>query len=178
MWEFDLSTNQWAEIKPGSVLTPGVRSNTYLATLEDKRKIVLLGGNLPTGPTSDLWLYDIENEPVISIQWKLIDPIGKPPPRAYYRAVCDYFHEGRHYIAVYGGLFRNTYVHTLFMYFLNSLDLQTFTWTELPAQENSPSSYLLKMIYYNSSLYLWSGSYIYKYELMSNVWIITQTTAQ
>jgi hypothetical protein len=115
MWEFDLSTNQWAEIQPGSVLTPGIRSNTYLTTLEDQRKIVLFGGDLPTGPTSDVWLFDIENEYVMFIQWKLVDPIGKPPPRAYYRAVCDYFHEGRHYIAVYGGLIRNTPVHTLFM---------------------------------------------------------------
>ncbi len=82
MWEFDLSTNQCAEIKPESVLTPGMRSDTYLATLEDQRKIVLFGGNLPTEPTSDVWLYDIENESVIFIQWKLIDIIGKPPPGA------------------------------------------------------------------------------------------------
>jgi hypothetical protein len=30
------------------------------------------------------------------------------------------------------------------------------------------------MTYYNSSLYIWSGSHIYKYELMNNVWIITR----
>ena len=115
MWEFDLSTNQLADIQPGSVLTPGMRSNAYLTTLEDRRKILLFGGNLPTGPTSDIWLYDIENESVMFIQWKIVDPIGKSPPRAYYRSVCDYFHEGRKYMAVYGGLDRKTPVHTLFM---------------------------------------------------------------
>jgi hypothetical protein len=65
MWEFDLNSKLWSEIHPGSVLTPGSRSNAFMTALEDQKKLVLFGGELASGPTSDIWLFDIENESVI-----------------------------------------------------------------------------------------------------------------
>ncbi len=115
MWEFDLTTNTWNEMHTPSVMRPGARSSAHLAMLEESRQIVLFGGDTNSGPISDVWLYDLDSEIVISMQWKLVDTNGKAPPRAYYRAVCDYIHDGRHYIAVYGGLGRYDYIKSLHM---------------------------------------------------------------
>ena len=115
MWEFDLSTNIWKEMHPASVMRPGPRSGAYLTMLEDSGQIVLFGGDTESGPISDVWLYDLDSEIVIIIQWKLVDTKGKAPPRANYRAVCDYIHDGKNYIAVYGGKGRYDYIKSLHM---------------------------------------------------------------
>jgi hypothetical protein len=114
MWEFDLNSKIWSEIHPGSIMSPGPRYNTHLVMLEKSRQFVLFGGETESGPISDVWLYDIDSEIVKFMQWKLVDTKEKSPPRAYYRAVCDYIHEGNHYIAVYGGLGKSGYVKSLY----------------------------------------------------------------
>jgi hypothetical protein len=103
MWEFDLTKKTWSEMHPASVMKPGARSSPFLTMLEESRQIVLFGGDTESGPISDVWVYDLDSEIVIFIRWKFVDTKGKAPPRAYYRAVCDYIHDGKHYIAVYGG---------------------------------------------------------------------------
>jgi hypothetical protein len=67
MWEFDLTTNKWREIRTISVLNPGPRSRSFMTTLEDRKKLVLFGGNTYNGPSSDLWEYDIVNQTVFFI---------------------------------------------------------------------------------------------------------------
>lgn len=62
-----------------------------------------------------MWIYDIDGEIVICIQWQLADTKGKAPPRAYYRSVCDFIHDGKHYIAVYGGIGKVTYLRNLYL---------------------------------------------------------------
>ena len=104
IWEFDLNTKTWLEIHPPNGLKPGKRSSSYLVMLEKSREILLFGGDTEVGPISDVWLYDIGSETVILTQWKLVDVKGKPPPRGSYRGICDYTHEGKHYLAVYGGV--------------------------------------------------------------------------
>lgn len=104
MWEFDLTTSRWQELYPTSILTPGPRSQAFITTLQSQNKILLFGGNTESGPVSDLWLYDIENQSVRFIQWRAVDDKGSVPIRAYYRSVCYYIHEGKEYLAVYGGL--------------------------------------------------------------------------
>jgi hypothetical protein len=64
MWEFDLSTSRWNELYPTSILTPGPRSQTFITPLRSQDKILLFGGNTKSGPVSDLWLYNIENQSV------------------------------------------------------------------------------------------------------------------
>lgn len=116
MWEFDLTTKSWNEIHTASVISPGARSAAYLTILEESSQIVLFGGDTESGPISDVWLYDIDSEIVKFIQWQLIVTTGKAPPRAYYRTVCAYMHEGKHYLAVYGGKDNRTnYVTSLHM---------------------------------------------------------------
>jgi hypothetical protein len=44
-----------------------------------------------------------------------VNDSGTPPPRSYYRAVCDYEEEGKKYLAVYGGVGANDYIKTLHM---------------------------------------------------------------
>ena len=115
LWEFDLSTKLWNEIRSVSAMNPGARSGAYMTVLEESRQILLFGGDTVDGPISDVWLYDIEGETVIFMQWQLAATKGKAPPRAYYRAVCGYIHDGKRYIAVYGGKNRTDYVKSLFM---------------------------------------------------------------
>lgn len=67
MWEFDLTTYKWREIHTISVSNPGPRSRSFMTTLEDKKKLVLFGGNTYNGPSSDLWEYDIVNQTVFFI---------------------------------------------------------------------------------------------------------------
>lgn len=67
MWEFDLINNQWNEIHMSSTLNPGPRSEAYLFPIEATSKIVMFGGNSLTGPVSDLWEFDINNESVSCI---------------------------------------------------------------------------------------------------------------
>jgi hypothetical protein len=64
MWQFDLNNNQWSEIHISSTLNPGPRSEAYLFPIEATSKIVMFGGNSLTGPVSDLWEFDINNESV------------------------------------------------------------------------------------------------------------------
>jgi hypothetical protein len=112
MWEFDLTSKSWTEIhSPG--MNPGARSRPFMTMLENSREILLFGGDTKNGPISDVWVYDLSSETVNFIQWKLVDIKGKAPPRAYNRAVCDYFHDGKHYIAVYGGRGRFGYLNNL-----------------------------------------------------------------
>jgi hypothetical protein len=111
--EFDLTKNTWEEIHPATIMSPGGRASAFLTVLEDSREIVLFGGNSESGPVSDVWVYDIESEVVIFIQWQLKPIKGKAPPRAYYRSVCDYIHEGKRYIAVYGGIGKVNHFLTL-----------------------------------------------------------------
>lgn len=115
MWEFDLSTNRWNELHTTSVITPGARSDSFLVPLKNQAKILLFGGQTKSGPTSDLWLYDIPNQSVNYIQWKTLDEKGSPPPRGYYRSTCSYLHEGKQYLAVYGGVGKDSFIHSMFM---------------------------------------------------------------
>lgn len=114
-WEFDLTSKIWEEIHPASVNTPGARSSPFITILEESRQVVLFGGNSETGPISDVWIYDLDAEIVMFIQWQLAPTKGKAPPRVYYQSVCDYIHEGKHYIAVYGGYVRSKYLQSLYM---------------------------------------------------------------
>jgi hypothetical protein len=116
MWEFDLTTNIWSEMHPAGTMTPGPRFESYLVMLESSRQIVLFGGSTESGPISDVWLYDIDSEMVKFKQWKIVDTKGKYPPRAYYRSVCNYIHQGKHYLAIYGGIGRyDEYIKSLYM---------------------------------------------------------------
>jgi hypothetical protein len=62
-----------------------------------------------------MWVYDLDNEFVRFIQLQIVKTKGKVPPRDYYRTVCDYFHNVKHYIAVYGGKGKSGYVKSLHM---------------------------------------------------------------
>lgn len=104
MWEFDLTANRWEEIYFKSMISPGPRSSPHLVHLEKEGKILLFGGSTESGPVSDLWIFDIENQSVKHIQWKVIDEKGRPPPRAYYRCTTSYEYEGNKYLAICGGL--------------------------------------------------------------------------
>ena len=59
MWEYDLNKNTWTEMHTTSTVGPGGRSDPHLVYLADQGKILLFGGNSRSGPTSDLWLFDI-----------------------------------------------------------------------------------------------------------------------
>jgi hypothetical protein len=63
MWEFDLKTESWRQIHHTSSTSPGPRSDPYLVAL-GQGKILLFGGNTKSGPVSDLWEFDIENQNV------------------------------------------------------------------------------------------------------------------
>ena len=115
MWEFDLTSLKWSQMHPATTMSPGKRSNSFLTIIEGSRQIVLFGGDTESGPISDVWVYDIDSEIVRFIQWQLIETKGKAPPRAYYRTVFDYSHNGNHYIAVYGGKGRSGYLKSLNM---------------------------------------------------------------
>jgi hypothetical protein len=115
MWEFDLTTNRWSELYPTSSITPGARSEPFILPLLNSSKILLFGGQTKTGPVSDLWLYDIQNQSVLYIQWKVIDEKGSVPPRGYYRSTCTYIHEGKQYLAVYGGVGKTSFINALYM---------------------------------------------------------------
>ena len=65
MWEFDLNTQRWSQIHPGSIYNPGPRSDTFITALQDNKNIILFGGDTDNGPISDVWIYNIENETVI-----------------------------------------------------------------------------------------------------------------
>lgn len=177
MWEFDLLEKRWDEIHPVSVLKPGSRSNPFLVKIRNQRKLVLFGGDTSYGPVSDLWLYDIDQQSVIFIQWKIIDENGTPPPRAFYRAVCGLIHEDKQYIAVYGGEDKDQFNSRLYLYILYSLDLQTFTWMELPSLGNAPLGYFQKLDYSKGCLYLLNNfgseyGQLYKYEIFTGNWTI------
>jgi hypothetical protein len=115
MWEFDMNTYRWKEIHSSPSFSPGARSRSFLTILENSRKLLLFGGNSDVGPISDLWIYEIFSESVRFIQWRLVDYKGTAPPRAYYRSVCEYIHNGKRHIAVYGGMGRSEYITSLFM---------------------------------------------------------------
>jgi hypothetical protein len=115
MWGFDLTTRSWNEMHPASVMRPGPRSGAYLTILEESRHLVLFGGDTDSGPISDVWVYDMDSEIVKFIQWQLAATKGKAPPRAYYRTVCGYIHEGKRYISVYGGIGRIYSITSLYM---------------------------------------------------------------
>lgn len=67
LWDFDLLTQRWSEIHPASTLSPGPRSDSYIKYLPEQHKILLFGGDTLSGPTSDVWMYDIVNERVFYI---------------------------------------------------------------------------------------------------------------
>jgi hypothetical protein len=169
MWKFDLENNRWTQIYTGSVLTPGLRSSPFMTTLNIQSKLLLFGGDTPSGPVSDVWLYDIEGESVILIQWKLVDDKGRAPPRAFYRSICQYYHEGKQYMAVYGGRDREKYIHSLFMYDLYRLDLETFTWEEIELSGPTPDTSNKRIAYYKGSLYMIHEGKLIKFELSSGI---------
>lgn len=169
MWKFDLETNRWNQIYTGSVLTPGLRSSPFMAALNNQSKLLLFGGDTPNGPVSDVWLYDIEGESVICIQWKLVDDKGQPPPRAFYRSICQYYHQGKWYMAVYGGHDKEKYVHSLYTYNLYRLDLETFTWEEIQLSGPTPDSSNRRIAYYNGALYMINEGKLIKFDLSSRM---------
>jgi hypothetical protein len=114
MWEFDLATETWREIYYTSSISPNPRSEPYLISL-NSGQMLLFGGNTKSGPVSDLWMFDIENQYVRSIQWNLINSSGSPPPRSCYRSISDYVKDGKKYLAVYGGMGERGYINTLYM---------------------------------------------------------------
>lgn len=65
MWEYDLVENKWNEIYMLSI-NPGTRSEPFLVPLSNGT-ILLFGGITKSGPMSDMWEYDIENNIVRSI---------------------------------------------------------------------------------------------------------------
>lgn len=115
MWEFDLSSNKWEQIFYTSTQSPGARSDPYLVFLPGSNKILLFGGDTAGGPVSDLWEFNIKNQSVRDIQWKLVHEQGEAPPRAYYKCVTDYEYEGRRYLAVYGGVGHKHQENSLYM---------------------------------------------------------------
>jgi hypothetical protein len=114
-WEFDLTTQTWEEIHPASFMNPGPRAGAFITVLEESRQVVLFGGISESGPISDVWIYELDSEVVIFIQWQLATTKGKIPARGYYRSVCDFVHEGKHYIAVYGGKGKLDYLYGLYL---------------------------------------------------------------
>jgi hypothetical protein len=115
MWEFDLNARLWIEMHSPATMSPGARANQFMTILDESRQVLLFGGDTGSGPISDVWLYDLDSESVTFTQWKMVDTRGKAPPRAYYRAVCDFIYEGKHYIAVYGGKDRSGYLNSLYV---------------------------------------------------------------
>jgi hypothetical protein len=65
MWEYDLEENKWNEIYMLSI-NPGPRSEPFLLPLPNGN-ILLFGGITISGPISDMWEYDIENNIVVFI---------------------------------------------------------------------------------------------------------------
>lgn len=66
------------------------------------------------------------------MQWEIIEDRGKPPPRAWYRTICEFMHEGKHYIASYGGSDKVNFINSLYLKGLYRYDSETFIWLEPP----------------------------------------------
>jgi hypothetical protein len=97
-WEFDLKTQKWREIYPTSSVKPLPRKGSTIISLESERKILLYGGVTKYGPVSDLWLFDIEQESVRFMQWKVVDDRGTRPHKGRFFITTFYIHEGRRYL--------------------------------------------------------------------------------
>jgi hypothetical protein len=50
-------------------MSPEDRSGVFMSVLEESRQILLFGGIGESSPIPDEWLYDLDSEIVVFIQW-------------------------------------------------------------------------------------------------------------
>jgi hypothetical protein len=60
LWSFNVTGRSWTEMDPETI-KPSPRSNPGLVG-DNAGHALLFGGNTSSGPISDLWLYDIDND--------------------------------------------------------------------------------------------------------------------
>lgn len=115
LWKFDLNTNTWEEILSPSPIAPGPRSNSYMKVLPGSRSILLFGGVTSKGPICDLWKLDMENYVVRYKQWQPITPEGTVPPSSSFSSKTTYEIDGKEYLVMYGGVYRDGNANRLYM---------------------------------------------------------------
>ena len=115
MWRFDLDTQTWEEILSPSSLTPGPRSYSYMQFLSNRRLLLLFGGSTVKGPISDLWLFDLDNYLVRFIQWHQVSSPDSILPSSVYSSKASFEINGKEYLAVYGGIYRDGISNRLYM---------------------------------------------------------------
>jgi hypothetical protein len=78
-WLYDLSNNNWTEIKPPFM--PSQRTGHQMASIWGTDKILLFGGFENTISTllEDTWIYDLSDE-----NWTQIFPVNNPSKRTYH----------------------------------------------------------------------------------------------
>lgn len=133
MWLFNLTSYTWEKVHSPSVITPGRRFSSYLHYLTTQREILLYGGNTPKGAVSDLWMFDLVTRMVRSTQWTQIHTQGVRPIPSMHPYITSYTDQLKTHIAVIAGLSRFGMLDKFY-----SLDLETYTWSEMPTTGPHP----------------------------------------
>ena len=81
IYEFNLSTFIWAEIKPGSQFQPSPRINSVFFSYESN--LYLYGGLTEDGQNSDLWLFNVS-----TARWTILDQYGDLPSARSQMGFC------------------------------------------------------------------------------------------
>ncbi|MHA2233199.1 MAG: Kelch repeat-containing protein, partial [Candidatus Hodarchaeales archaeon] len=81
-WAYDSATNTWTELNPP--LKPDARYGHTMVYDLANQKVILFGGNHPTGYKADTWAYDYLNN-----TWVELNPATSPSPRYWHTMIYD-----------------------------------------------------------------------------------------
>jgi len=59
IWEYDPSNNSWEELPSGGTNVPAARKSFTASVMDNK--VIIVGGETDSGPSDEVWAYDIAN---------------------------------------------------------------------------------------------------------------------
>lgn len=149
MFELNLITNQWKEIKFKN-LPPSPRFCQTCVFIQKKEIMYLFGGYNSKICMNDLYLFDRK-----TCLWKFIQTTNLPSPRYGHSFLLSY-DESKIYL--FGGYTGEKYVNTL-----EYIDLKTYEWKKDEMRGIIPSPRTLQLVIPNSNgdWYVFGGKFFF-----------------
>ncbi|OMJ73406.1 hypothetical protein SteCoe_27918 [Stentor coeruleus] len=175
IWQYNLDTNFWSLLSPGSEFFPFSRAeygSFKSALLIDK--LYIFGGRTSTGLKNDLWEFTLE-----TLSWKSLEATNPPSIRRAF-AYTSYVEDGHEYFAIFGGESMTGKLNDLHV-----LNMTTFQWEERDLGiKNITTMSFSTMVYYNKCFFLVNGLGSLKYNLIlhrfcndANYWVLELSNA-
>ncbi len=169
-WVYDLSCNQWTNMKPK--ISPSARFRSSLVYDSNSHMFLLFGGDDKTDedPTwtfsNETWAYDLETN-----VWKNLIPQETPSARRAHAMVYD---STMNKVILYGGVDINGYNNETWIY-----DTKTNVWVEKITPMQPTARYRHAMVYdeFSNKVIMFGGGdgshndETWTYDLQSNTWL-------